>query len=202
MSWTRNKLHCNTSIHFFSTYVYYTYKLLNISAVGSQIKKGYTDLCSSCLWVAQSTADWLHQDFINFSFGSHGFILFFCCCKTKLGEKERNQMLFSVQSIWNNLKTVLQPSRVVFWKCKDVNILHNQLIACSVSNGIWRCKALCSRTEGRRVQNGDNLMHAAYLGWVSYTSYTIQERKVFVSSKLTFAGNAPYWMHLGTMALT
>lgn len=44
--------------------------------------------------------------------------------------------------------------------------------------------------KGKGCKMWGNLIHTAYLRWVTYTSYTIQEK--LVPSKLSFAGNAPH----------
>lgn len=127
-----------------------TYTLLNMSTVGSQAKRGYTGLCLPCSWLAPSIADWWHQDLIGFSFESPGFILCFCCIRQNWMRNRETGCCFQF-SVWNNSRTVLQPSRVVFWKHKDVNVLHNQHIACRVCDSIWRCKAFWGSTEGQNL---------------------------------------------------
>lgn len=53
--------------------------------------------------------------------------------------------------------------------------------------------------KGRGWKTWGNLIHTADLAWVTDTSYTILEKKVSVSSKLPFAGNAPHRIFMGTM---
>lgn len=45
--------------------------------------------------------------------------------------------------------------------------------------------------KGRECKSLGQSHHTAYLEWDSYTSYTIQEEKALVFSKLSFATNAP-----------
>lgn len=66
--------------------------LLNMSHMGSLVRRGYTGLCPLSSWCVPSTSDWLHQILIGFSFGSPGSVLHFGCHRTKLDEDEGEWM--------------------------------------------------------------------------------------------------------------
>lgn len=165
LPWTRKKLHHISSIHFFYTSVYWScmYAAEYVDRGIPNQRGAHTGLCPPCSWLVPFVGDWLHQDLIGFSFGSPVFILCFYCHKKKVGEKERDWMFFLVWSLWNNFRTVQQPSRAVFWKYKDMTVLHTVGYVLALEGA--KSPGIALKAKGCKIW-GD-LIHTSYLRWVT-----------------------------------
>lgn len=81
------------------------------------------------------------------------------------------------------------------WMCRVTNTLPVEYV---MAFGGAKPSGIVLKGKGCKIWG--NLIHTAYLRWVTYTSYTIQEK--LVSSKLPFAGDVLHWVYMGTMTLT